>query len=120
MVSAYPALFYPGEVYPGQVDTAPPPPPTSSGDTTWGSWKLTHDGTWIRRETRVLVWGQTAPGPDVIDGASGSDILDGASGTDLLDGIFPPPADLLIYDGNGSSELLDGGGSTTSITDGNG
>lgn len=49
MVSAYPGLFYPGQVYPGQVDTGPPPGP-------WGSWILARDGSWIRRETRVLVW----------------------------------------------------------------
>jgi len=56
MVSAYPGLFYPGQVYPGQLDTAPPPPPVNPGDTSWGSWLLASDGTWIRRATRVLVW----------------------------------------------------------------
>lgn len=55
MVAAYPGLFYPGQVYPGQLDTAAPPP-THAGDTTWGSWRLGTDGTWIRRETRVLLW----------------------------------------------------------------
>jgi hypothetical protein len=121
MVSAYPGLFYPGQVYPSQVDGTRPPPPHHWWDTDWPSWKLGSDGTWIRRETRVLVWGTTVnPGYDIIDGSAGTDILDGSTGTDIVDGIWPPQAATPVYDGNGSTEILDGGGTATNLYDANG
>jgi Ca2+-binding RTX toxin-like protein len=95
-------------------------PPLHASDTSWPSWKLGRDGTWIRRETRVLVWGAGPTGYDVIDGASGTDILDGSSGTDIIDGLWPPASATPVFDGNGTADVLDGGGAITSIYDANG
>lgn len=121
MATAYPGLFYPGDVYPSQVDTAPPPAPTSSDATAWGSWLLGRDGTWIRRQARVLVGAAGgSPGYDLYDGASGTDVYDGASGTDVYDFQWPLPSGVPVFDGNGSTDILDGGGTATSLYDGNG
>jgi hypothetical protein len=122
MVSAYPGLFYPGQVYPSQVDTVPPPPPVNADDTDWGSWILTRTGAWVRRSTRVLTWtgSPTGPGWDIYDGSTGTDIYDGSTGTTIYDFRWPQPAGVPIFDGNGTVDILDGGGTTSNLYDGNG
>src|SRR4051794_27373595 len=121
MVSAYPGLFYPGQGYPGQGDATPPPPPGIPAGTSWGAWVLALDGTWIRRQTRVLVWDDgTDPGYTIYDGATGTDLYDAASGTDIYDFVWPLPSGVPVFDGNGTTDILDGGGTATSLYDGNG